>query len=604
MYNPDNPLIVQSDRTVLLEVDNPRYEACRDQLSGFCELIKSPEHIHTYRLTPLSLWNARAAGMSAEEMVEVLHEYTKYDVPGNILHDIRDYVGRYGRLKLFKEDGCLLLRAEDNLLMTEIRHNKSIQPFLLSPRDARTVEVVLLERGRLKQALLKIGFPIEDLAGYTEGDALEFGLREITRAGKPFLPRPYQEEAAGAFWANGAATGGSGVLVLPCGAGKTIIGMQAMAKAQMQTLIICTGITAARQWRDELLDKTTLTEDMIGEYSGEVKEIKPVTIATYQVLTVRRDPKKAKGKKRSAEVPEELDGASDLLPIAEGDWDLKKLAGDTAEQEAGYLNLDLFNRQNWGLIVYDEVHLLPAPVFRITAEIQAKRRLGLTATLVREDGREDDVFALIGPKKADVPWKVLEKQGWIATATCTEIRVGMHEEGRLEYAIADPREKFRLASTNPRKEDIIEALIEKHRDDNVLIIGQYLDQLENIVQRFGAPVITGKTLQRDRERIYAAFKSGEIKLLIVSKVANFSIDLPDANVAIQVSGTFGSRQEEAQRLGRILRPKFDGSIAHFYSIVTRETRDQEFATHRQLFLTEQGYRYEIVDAEDVLGVRG
>jgi DNA excision repair protein ERCC-3 len=601
MYNPDNPLIVQSDRTVLLEVDNPRYELCRDQLSAFCELIKSPEHIHTYRLSPLSLWNARAAGMTSEEMVAVLHEYAKYDVPGNILHDIRDYVGRYGRLKLFKEDGCLLLRAEDNLLMTEIRHNKSIQPFLLAPRDARTVEIPLLERGRLKQALLKIGFPIEDLAGYTPGDKLEFGLREITRAGNLFLPRPYQEQAAGAYWAGGSAAGGSGVLVLPCGAGKTIIGMQAMAKAQTQTLIICTGITAARQWRAELLDKTTLTEDMIGEYSGEVKEIKPVTIATYQVLTVRRDPKRAKGKRAATDAAAELDGPTDPAPV-EDDWDLRKLKGDTAEQSAGYLNLDLFNRQNWGLIIYDEVHLLPAPVFRITAEIQAKRRLGLTATLVREDGREDDVFALIGPKKADVPWKVLEKQGWIATAVCTEIRVGLDEDNRLEYAVAEPREKFRLASTNPRKEEVIESLVERHRGDNVLIIGQYLDQLENITRRFDAPVITGKTLQRDRERIYGAFKAGEIKLLIVSKVANFSIDLPDANVAIQVSGTFGSRQEEAQRLGRILRPKSDGSTARFYSIVTRETRDQEFATHRQLFLTEQGYRYEIIDAEDLLNI--
>ncbi len=600
MYNPDNPMIVQSDRTVLLEVDNPRYESCRDQLSAFCELIKSPEHIHTYRLTPLSLWNARAAGMTSEEMVDVLNDFTKYDVPGNIVHDIRDYVGRYGRLKLFKEDGCLLLRAEDNLLMTEIRHNKAIQPFLLAPRDARTVEIPLLERGRLKQALLKIGFPIEDLAGYTQGDRLELRLREITRAGKPFLPRPYQEEAAGAFWAGGSAAGGSGVLVLPCGAGKTIIGLQTIAKAQMQTLIICTSITAVRQWRDELLDKTSLTTEMIGEYSGEVKEIKPVTLATYQVLTVRRDPKKARGKRNTGVIPDQVGGGADLVPAAETDWDLRALSADSAEQAAGYLNLDLFNRQNWGLIIYDEVHLLPAPVFRITAEIQAKRRLGLTATLVREDGREDDVFALIGPKKADVPWKVLEKQGWIATAICTEIRVGLHEDNRLEYAVAEQREKFRVASTNPLKDEVVEVLLERHRDDSVLIIGQYLDQLDIITRRFGAPVITGKTLQRDRERIYAAFKAGEIKLLIVSKVANFSIDLPDANVAIQVSGTFGSRQEEAQRLGRILRPKTDGSIAHFYSIVTRETRDQEFATHRQLFLTEQGYRYEIVDAEDLL----
>lgn len=598
-YNPQNPLIVQSDRTALLEVDNERYAECRDQLAAFCELIKSPEHIHTYRLTPLSLWNARAAGMSAEEMVGILHEYSKYDVPGNILHDIRDYVGRYGRLKLFKEDGRLLLRADDNLLMTEIRHTKSVQKYLLGPTDARTVEVPLLERGRVKQALLKVGFPVEDLAGYTEGDRLEMRLREITRIGKPFLPRPYQEEAASAFWAGGSAAGGSGVLVLPCGAGKTIIGMQAMVKAQMQTLIIVTGITAAHQWRDEILDKTNLPEEAIGEYSGERKEIKPVTIATYQVLTARRDPNKArKGKK--GEASDTRSPSPETRHIEMDDWAEAELGGDSPEALEGYLNLDLFNKQNWGMIIYDEVHLLPAPVFRITAEIQAKRRLGLTATLVREDGREDDVFSLIGPKKADVPWKELEKQGWIATALCTEIRIPLEDANRMEYAIADPREKFRLASINPRKEDVIAALFARHINDNVLVIGQYLEQLDSITKRFEAPVITGKTPQREREQIYSAFKKGEIKRLIVSKVANFSIDLPDANVAIQVSGTFGSRQEEAQRLGRILRPKSDGSIAHFYSLVTRETRDQEFATHRQLFLTEQGYRYEIVDAENLL----
>ena len=600
-YNPQNPLIVQSDRTALLEVDNPRYAECRDQLAAFCELIKSPEHIHTYRLTPLSLWNARAAGVTAEEMIAVLNEYSKYDVPGNILHDVRDYVGRYGRLQLFKEQGSLMLRADDNLLMTEIKHNKQIQKYLLRPIDARTMEIPLLERGRVKQVLLKLGFPVEDLAGYTDGEHLEIRLREVTRGGKPFLPRHYQEEAANAFWMGGSAAGGSGVLVLPCGAGKTIIGMQAMTLAQMRTLIIVTGITAAHQWRDEILDKTTLTEDDIGEYSGERKDIRPVTIATYQVLTARRDPnKKGKGKKENVKEGEagfdedeaDWDGAA-LEPKAAAD-------PDALGVPEGYLNLDLFNRHDWGMIVYDEVHLLPAPVFRITAEIQAKRRLGLTATLVREDGREDDVFSLIGPKKADVPWKELEKQGWIATAICTEIRVPLEEENRLEYAIADPREKFRLASINPRKEDLIEALLRRHKDDNVLIIGQYLEQLQNIVDRFQAPVITGKTVQREREKIYAAFRRGDIKVLIVSKVANFSIDLPDANVAIQVSGTFGSRQEEAQRLGRVLRPKSDGSIAHFYSLVTRETRDQEFATHRQLFLTEQGYRYEIIDAEKVL----
>ncbi len=591
-YNPQNPLIVQSDRTALLEVDNPRYEECRDLLAAFCELIKSPEHIHTYRLTPLSLWNARAAGMTADEMTTVLEEYSKYDVPGNIVHDIRDYVGRYGRLRLFMKDGSLMLQAEDNLLMTEIRHTKSLQKYLLNPIDARTVEIPLLERGRIKQMLIKIGFPVEDLAGYTEGDKLELRFREITTHGKPFFPRPYQEAATASYWAGGAASGGSGVLVLPCGAGKTIIGMDAMVKAQMQTLIIVTGITAAHQWRDELLDKTTLTADMIGEYNGERKEICPVTIATYQVLTSRRDPER----KRKAK---SVDG-SDF--DAEPGWAKTPVKATSPEVAEGYLNLDLFNRQNWGMIIYDEVHLLPAPVFRITAEIQAKRRLGLTATLVREDGREDDVFSLIGPKKADVPWKVLEKQGWIATALCTEIRVALEDANRLEYAIADPREKFRLASCNPLKERVIEELFIRHSQDSVLVIGQYLDQLDSITQRFHAPVITGKTPQREREQIYAAFRCGEIKRLIVSKVANFSIDLPDANVAIQVSGTFGSRQEEAQRLGRILRPKSDGSIAHFYSLVTRETRDQEFATHRQLFLTEQGYRYEIVDAESMLSV--
>ncbi len=597
-YNPQNPLIVQSDRSVLLEVENSRYEECRDQLAAFCELIKSPEHIHTYRLTSLSMWNARAAGMTAEDMVQILEEFSKYDVPGNISHDIRDYVGRYGRLKLFKQDGMLVLRADDNLLMTEIRHNKVLQKFLLGPIDARTIEVPMLERGRLKQALLKIGFPIEDLAGYTDGDALELGLREITRAGKPFLPRPYQEDAANTFWAGGSAAGGSGVLVLPCGAGKTIIGIQAIVKAQMQTLIICTGITAVRQWITEILDKTNITEEMIGEYSGDTKNIRPITVATYQVLTVRRDPSKPRKKKKGEETDEpagDLDSAMDDWEVAE---EKKKKPG--LGEEDGYYNLDLFNRQNWGMIIYDEVHLLPAPVFRITAEIQARRRLGLTATLVREDGREDDVFSLIGPKKADVPWKVLEKQGWIATAICTEIRIALQENARLDYAIADPREKFRLASTNSRKEDVIAYLLEKHKDDNVLIIGQYLDQLDHINARFVAPIITGKTPQREREKIYQQFRVGEIKLLIVSKVANFSIDLPDANVAIQVSGTFGSRQEEAQRLGRVLRPKSDGSVAHFYSIVTRETRDQEFATHRQLFLTEQGYRYEIVDAEKLM----
>ncbi len=522
VYNPQNPLIVQSDRTALLEVDNPRYAECRDQLAAFCELIKSPEHIHTYRLTPLSLWNARAAGVSAEEMVGVLHEYSKYDVPGNILHEIRDYVGRYGRLKLMKQDNALMLQADDNLLMTEIRHNKQVQKYLLRQVDARTMEIPLLERGRVKQVLLKLGFPVEDLAGYTDGEALEVRLREVTRGGKPFLPRHYQEEAANQFWMGGSAAGGSGVLVLPCGAGKTIIGIQAMALAQMRTLIIVTGITAAHQWRDEILDKTTIHPDDIGEYSGECKNIRPVTIATYQVLTARRDPEKAKQAKAKKD-REKAGEAGDFAEMPIDDWDGAEAAafgaeGTTASDAPmvlggaeGYLNLELFNRHDWGMIIYDEVHLLPAPVFRITAEIQAKRRLGLTATLVREDGREDDVFSLIGPKKADVPWKELEKQGWIATAICTEIRIPMEENNRLEYAIADPREKFRLASVNPRKEDIIEALLEKHRDDHVLIIGQYLEQLQNIVDRFEAPCDYGQNRAARTRKNLRGVQAGRVQ---------------------------------------------------------------------------------------------
>lgn len=598
MYNPQNPLIVQSDSTALLEVDNPLYEACRDKLAAFCELVKSPEHIHTYRITTLSLWNARSAGMDAQEMIAVLNDYSKYDVPGNVIHDVNEYVGRYGKLRLYQEDGRLLLRAEDNILMTEVRHTKTVQKYLLDLVDARTVEVPLLERGRLKQALLKVGFPVEDLAGYTDGEHLEISLREVTKAGKPFMPRPYQEDAAAHFWAGGSAGGGSGVLVLPCGAGKTVIALQTIARAQMFTLIIVTSVTALHQWRDEILDKTTATPDMIGEYSGDKKEIRPITIATYQVLTSWRDP--AKPKKTKTGKQSQLDKELAEMAEEEGDAPPEEPVAKMRRGAEGYQNLDLFNRQDWGLIVYDEVHLLPAPVFRITAEIQAKRRLGLTATLVREDGGEDDVFSLIGPKKADVPWKVLEKQGWIATATCTEVRVSLADANRLEYAIAEMRDKFRIASVNPVKEDVIRVLLERHKEDNILIIGQYIEQLEALQATFGAPIITGKTPQKERDKTYSAFKKGEIKVLIVSKVANFSIDLPDANVAIQVSGTFGSRQEEAQRLGRVLRPKAEGVFAHFYSLVTRETRDQEFAAHRQLFLTEQGYRYEIVDAESLL----
>lgn len=566
-YNPQNPLIVQSDRTLLLEVENPQYEACRGAIATFAELEKSPEHIHTYRVTPLSLWNARAAGMGWEEMRDALLQFSKFEVPQSLVTDIKDLVGRYGRLKLVREGDRLLLQSEEKALIAEIWNQRKVRALFKDQVGPLELEVPLLNRGRVKQALLKLGWPIEDLAGYTQGEELKLALRDETLSGREFDLRDYQEDAVENFWVGGTERGGSGVLVLPCGAGKTIIGIAAMVKAQMQTLILVTGITAAHQWRREILDKTDLPEEAIAEYSGEDKSLAPVTIATYQVLTYRKGSKKD----RDPEKEEDL---------------------------SQFPHLQLFSAQNWGLIIYDEVHLLPAPVFRMTAEIQAKRRLGLTATLVREDGREDDVFSLIGPKKYDVPWRVLEKQGWIAEALCTEIRVPMEDDKRMDYALAERREKYRVAATNPRKRYTVDRLVRRHEGDNILIIGQYLDQLEQYSSRYGAPIITGKTANRERDKLYAAFRTGEIKMLIVSKVANFSIDLPDANVAIQVSGTFGSRQEEAQRLGRILRPK-EGRPAHFYSIITRDTVDQDFGVHRQLFLTEQGYRYEILDDADL-----
>ncbi len=553
VYKPENPVIVQSDRSILLETNSPEFESARDALASFAELIKSPEHYHTYRISPLSLWNAASAGLNAEVIIQKLETYSKYDIPQNILQDVRDYVARYGRLKMIKEEsGDLILVSDDEFLITEITHNRMVQQLIEVQLDKRRVQVKHGMRGRIKQALIKIGYPVEDLAGYIEGDPLDLEVREITIAERPFALREYQRDAVEVFYAQGSSHGGSGVLVLPCGAGKTIIGIGVMEKIRQHTLILATNITALRQWRDELKDKTSLTDKDIGEYSGEVKDIRPVTITTYQILTYRK------------------------------------------KKDDDFVHMELFNLQNWGLIVYDEVHLLPAPVFRAVADIQGKRRLGLTATLVREDGKEDDVFSLIGPKKYDVPWKVLEKQGWIAKALCTEIRIPLPEEKRLEYAVADAKAKFRIASENPAKFTVVRNLIERHGDDNILIIGQYINQLQLLAEQFDAPIITGKTPNKDRERIYGDFKNGVLKRLIVSKVANFAIDLPDANVAIQVSGTFGSRQEEAQRLGRILRPKSEGNFAHFYSLVTKDTKDQEFAANRQLFLTEQGYRYKII----------
>ena len=533
VYAPQNPLIVQSDRSLLLEVDNPLYTAARDDLARFAELEKSPEHIHTYRITPLSLWNAASAGLSAEDAVAVLARFSKFDLPGNVLTDIKDYISRFGRLKLVKSDaGDLLLKSEDPMLIAEVARNKKVQPHVLAQVDRNTLQIDPRMRGHVKQALVVFGYPAEDLAGYTDGEKLELVLREIDGDGVPFRLREYQSDAIASFWAGGTVHGGSGVVVLPCGAGKTLVGMGTMAQAKTHTLILSPSTIAVRQWIAELLDKTTLTAEEVGEYTGDKKEIKPVTVTTYQMLTYR--PSVTAVNQETGEVGE-------------------------------FPHFDIFTRHNWGLIVYDEVHLLPAPIFRITAEIQARRRLGLTATLVREDGRETDVFSLIGPKKYDVPWKELERQGWIATAQCTEVRMPLTPEERSEYVLTeDSRIKYRIAAENPIKMDVLEELLKQHEKDSVLVIGQYIEQLKTIAARFNAPLVTGKTPNTERDRLYEEFRQGNIKLLIVSKVANFAIDLPDANVAIQVSGTFGSRQEEAQRLGRILRPKKDGSIANFY----------------------------------------
>jgi DNA excision repair protein ERCC-3 len=537
-------------------VDSPRYEAARDELARFAELIKSPEHIHTYRITPLSIWNACAAGTTTDEIAATLHGFSKYEIPAHVLREIRDYASRYGRLSLERTGDGLVLRAADHPLAEEISRNKHVAPLLGERLSKREFRVQAADRGKLKQALVKIGFPAEDLAGYCEGDPLPVELRSATRGGLPFALRPYQRDAASVFHAGGTDRGGSGVIVLPCGAGKTIVGMACLAAVGSSTLVLTTNVTATRQWIAELLDKTSLQEDQVGEYNGSSKDVRPVTVATYQILTYR------------------------------------------PKRDADFVHLGLFDERNWGLIIYDEVHLLPAPVFQVTASLQARRRLGLTATLVREDGREDDVFALIGPKKVDVPWKVLEGQGWIATAVCTEVRLPLPESLRMPYAIAEQRNKFRIASENPQKQEVVRQLLRRHPDEPTLIIGMYVEQLQQLARELDVPLITGSTAQRKRDELFERFKSGEVRVLAVSKVANFAVDLPDAAVAIQISGTFGSRQEEAQRLGRILRPKTGRNQAHFYTLVSGDTVEQDFALRRQLFLCEQGYTYEILDAID------
>ncbi|CAI36566.1 DNA repair helicase XPB [Corynebacterium jeikeium] len=544
----NGPLIVQSDKTVLLEIDHEQAQEARTALAPFAELERAPEHVHTYRITPLALWNARAAGHDAEQVMDVLETYSRFPVPQPLLIDIADTMDRYGRLKLIKHPAHgLVLETTDRAVLTEIRRHKKIKPMLGAEIDEDSVVVHPSERGRLKQELLKVGWPAEDLAGYVDGEAHPI---ELSQEHEEWQLRDYQEMAADSFW-----EGGSGVVVLPCGAGKTMVGAASMAKAKATTLILVTNTVAGRQWKDELVRRTSLTEDEIGEYSGEKKEIRPVTIATYQVVT-----RKSKGEYRA---------------------------------------LELFDSRDWGLIIYDEVHLLPAPVFRMTSDLQSRRRLGLTATLVREDGREGDVFSLIGPKRYDAPWKDIESQGWIAPADCTEVRVQLTEAERMVYATAEQSDKYRLAATTPTKTKVVRKIMDMHPDEPTLIIGAYIDQLEEIAEELDVPVIDGKTGNAKREKLYQQFRDGELKTLVVSKVANFSIDLPGASVAIQISGTFGSRQEEAQRLGRILRPKPDGGGAFFYSIVARDTLDADYAAHRQRFLAEQGYGYRIVDSFDL-----
>jgi DNA excision repair protein ERCC-3 len=537
------PLIVQSDKTALLEVDHPQAADARHELAVFAELERAPEHIHTYRITKLGLWNARAAGHDSEYVLDVLDRYAKFAIPTSVRSDIIDTMSRYGRLSIQRaEDGTLLLFSKDRAVLLEASKQPKIAALLLGPIGNESFEIAAWARGQVKQELLKLGWPAEDFAGYAPGTPHEIALDETG-----WNIRNYQSSAVEKFW-----EGGSGVVVLPCGAGKTIVGAGAMSVAKTNTLILVTNTVSARQWKTELLKRTSLTEEEIGEYSGSIKEVKPITIATYQILTT-----KSKGE---------------------------------------FAHLALLNANDWGLIIYDEVHLLPAPIFKMTADLQARRRLGLTATLVREDGKEGEVFSLIGPKRFDAPWKDIEAQGYIAPAACFEVRVDLPPDVRMDYAVSNQDERYRLAATASVKIEVIKKLLAKHRGEPTLVIGQYLDQLDEVAAGLGAPLITGQTPVEERERLFQAFRDGTETTLVVSKVANFSIDLPEASVAIQISGSFGSRQEEAQRLGRLLRPKADGRAANFYTIISRDTVDQDFAQNRQRFLSEQGYSYEILDA--------
>jgi len=542
----DGPLIVQSDKTALLEVNHPQASDARHDLAIFAELERAPEHIHTYRITKLGLWNARAAGHDSDYVLGVLDKYAKFAIPSSVRVDIQETMDRYGKLVIRRgAEGSLLLTCSSPAILLEASRGAKIAALLGSRISEDAFEVLPFARGALKQELLKLGWPADDLAGYTPGTPHEIALAE-----KGWAIRDYQSNAVNKFW-----DGGSGVVVLPCGAGKTIVGAAAMARAKTNTLILVTNTVAARQWRAELLKRTTLTEEEIGEYSGSIKEVKPVTIASYQILTAKR-----KGE---------------------------------------YAHLQLLNAKDWGLIIYDEVHLLPAPIFKMTADLQARRRLGLTATLVREDGKEGDVFSLIGPKRFDAPWKEIESEGYIAPAECFEIRVDLPEDERLNYAIAEQDERYRMAATSKVKIPVIQKILERHKGEPTLVIGQYLDQIDEVAKLLGVPKITGETPVNERERLFQAFRDGTEPTLVVSKVANFSVDLPEASVAIQISGSYGSRQEEAQRLGRLLRPKADGRTASFYTLIARDTVDQDFAQNRQRFLAEQGYSYRILDVSSI-----
>jgi DNA excision repair protein ERCC-3 len=558
-YRPDLPLIVQSDHSLLLETGGPLAEECRDALAPFCELLKSPEHVHTYRITPISVWNAASAGVTAEQVVAALERYSRFDLPKNVLREVVELHARFGRLRLDRDPDdstWLRLSGDDPLVLDEVEASP-LTKHLVSRAPSGALRVAEGLRGEVKQALVRLRWPVADLAGYVEGAPLEVRLRDETPDGRPFALRDYQNDAVRAFHRGGDVTGGSGVVVLPCGSGKTVVGLGVMSLVGRKTLIVTTNHTAVTQWKRELLAKTHLREDQVGEYTGETKDVRAVTIATYQILTHRR---------RTTEP---------------------------------FTHLELFRRDDWGLILYDEVHLLPAPVFRATAQIQATRRLGLTATLLREDGREEDVFSLIGPKRHDVPWKTLERRGFLAEATCIEVRVPLPRESRERYVVADRRGKFRLASENPDKTAVLDSLLARHRHERVLVIAQYLDQLRRVALHLGAPRITGETPPAERRALYDAFREGKVPVLVVSKVGNFAVDLPEASVLVQLSGTFGSRQEEAQRLGRVLRPKADGRQARFYTLVSRETTEETFAQHRQLFLAEQGYAYEIASPEQI-----